>query len=141
MSTCILGGRQSLSAAYCPPLGFFGCFLETQRSRARSRNLLSWTAGCWDSFGRISHILHLQSRKCATSVNQGQAQGPKLLPQLEPLLSPQLSLLDLLLLRPVVPAFKENRPDRGPAPCVAGAAAWTTKALRTATSLRDRETG
>lgn len=76
-----------------------------------------------------------------TSVNQRQAQGPKLLPQLEPLLSPQLSLLDLLLLRAAGPALKENRPSPGPAPCVAGDSSAATKACRTATSLHDRETG
>lgn len=43
---------------------------------------------CGDNFGRIYHLLHPQPRKCATRVNQGQAQRPTLLLQLEPLLSP-----------------------------------------------------
>lgn len=73
--------------------------LEAQHSRARSWHL-SWTAGCWVSFGRLSHILRPQPRKRATRVNQGQAQGPTLLLQLESLLSPQLPLLDLLLVKP-----------------------------------------
>lgn len=64
----------------------------------------------------IFHIFYSQPRKCATGVNQGQVQGPPLLPHLEP-------LLDLLLLsKTAVPALKGNRPDPGPALCVAGAA-------------------
>lgn len=93
---------------------------------------------CWDSFGRISHILHPQSRKCTT---RGRPRDPKLLLQLEPLLSPQPSLLGLLLLRAAMPALKENRPAPAPAPCVAGGSSVATKACRTATGLRDRETG
>lgn len=63
------------------------------------------------------------------------------MPHLEPLLSPQPSLLDLLLLRAAMPALKENRPAPAPAPCVAGGSSAATKACRTGTGLRDRETG
>lgn len=75
---------------------------------------LSWIARRWDSFGRISHNIHPQPRNCAISVNQGQAQEPKLVSQLELLLSPQLLLLNLLLLRVAVPALEGNRSRTSP---------------------------
>lgn len=56
--------------------------------------------------------------------------------QLESLLSPQLPLLDLLL---VSPQRKQARPR--PTPCVAGGSSAATKACRKATGLRDRGPG
>lgn len=94
------------------------------------------TAGCWVSFGRISHILRPQPRKRATRVSQGQTQGPTVLLQLESFLSPQLPLLDLLL---VSPPRKQAR--LRPTPCVAGGSSAATKACRRATGLRYREPG
>lgn len=62
------------------------------------------------------HSLHPQSRQHAIAVSQRQAQSPTLWPQLKP-------LLDLLLLRAVVPASKANGPDPSLAPMGGSSAA------------------
>lgn len=82
--------------------------------------------------GATPHSFGPQRRQGATAVGQGRPRGPTLWPQLKP-------PLDLLLLRAVVPAFRVNGPDPGLGPREGSSAAM--KACRTATSLRDRETG
>lgn len=61
-----------------PPSGSSQRFSETQQGQGPEP--LSWTPGCWDSFGVIFHILQPQPKKCATGVNPGQARAPISLP-------------------------------------------------------------
>ena len=61
-----------------PPSGSSQRFSETQQGQGPEP--LSWTPGCWESFGVIFHILQPQPKKCATAVNPGQARAPTSLP-------------------------------------------------------------
>lgn len=113
------------------PLGSSGCFLETLNSTRPGACAFGPDGWVLDQLGHDFPNLPSSAKEMCHQGQPRASPGTTLSPQLEPLLpllTQELSHLDLLLQRAAGAALKGNRIDPGLAPYVAGGSSAATKA-------------